>query len=195
MPQPKSSDDARLSQLRELLGQAVVIPTERLQAVLDDARRRGHIDTKGVEEIVQGVLKQSEDARTRLETLLGRVAEATGLRRAPTSGRGKKDGTQPTQTERTKERAKASTPAARTKAAASGSKGAPAAAKKDTASKGGASTTARGFPIKGYDDLKAAEITAKLDGLTAAQLKKVRKHESDGKSRKGILSAIDRKLK
>jgi hypothetical protein len=175
MPQPKSSDDARLRQLRELLGQAVVIPTERLQSVLDDARRRGHVDTKGVEEIVQGVLKQSEEARGRLESLLAAAWEPwlRALGRTPT-----KDGTTPTQTAQAKERAKASGTAATT-----------------STQKRAAPSTSRGFPIKGYDSLKAAEITAKLDGLTAAQLKKVRKKESDGKGRKGILSAIDRKLK
>jgi polyhydroxyalkanoate synthesis regulator phasin len=50
------------------------------------------------------------------------------------------------------------------------------------------------FPILGYDDLTAAQITKRLDDLTPAQLRKVREHERAGAARKSVLAAIERKL-
>jgi polyhydroxyalkanoate synthesis regulator phasin len=54
----------------------------------------------------------------------------------------------------------------------------------------GAST----FPILGYDDLTAAQITKRLTGLTPAELRKVRDHERRHGARKSVLNAIERKL-
>jgi hypothetical protein len=51
------------------------------------------------------------------------------------------------------------------------------------------------FPILGYDDLSAAQITERLDALTPAQLRKVRDHEKRNANRKSVLQAIERKLK
>lgn len=231
MPQPKSSDDARLSQLRELLGQAVVIPTERLQAVLDDARRGGHIDTKGVDEIVGGLLRQAEDVRSQIESILGAAGAAVGraqeagraasepLLRAV--GRGSKGDDTPStvggggagaksrQAVAKASRSKASGASSSTTAAspkgtpakASSSKAKPKPKPKSSKASTSKATTSKAsspggstLPIKDYDDLKAADVTKKLDGLSAADLRKVRKHEADGKSRKGVLQAIDRKL-
>jgi hypothetical protein len=50
------------------------------------------------------------------------------------------------------------------------------------------------FPIPGYDDLTAAQVTERLDGLTPAELRTVREHERRNANRKSALSAIDRKL-
>jgi hypothetical protein len=50
------------------------------------------------------------------------------------------------------------------------------------------------FPIAGYDDLTAAQVTDRLDGLTPAQLRSVRDHERRNANRKSVLAAIDRKL-
>ena len=50
------------------------------------------------------------------------------------------------------------------------------------------------FPIAGYDDLTAAQVTERLDGLTPAQLRTVRDHERRNANRKSVLAAIDRKL-
>jgi hypothetical protein len=51
-----------------------------------------------------------------------------------------------------------------------------------------------GFPIAGYDDMTAAQVTEHLDGLTPAQLRAVRDHERRNANRKSVLAAIDRKL-
>jgi hypothetical protein len=51
-----------------------------------------------------------------------------------------------------------------------------------------------GFPITGYDDLTAAQVTEHLDGLSAPQLRQVREHEKRNANRKSVLAAIERKL-
>jgi hypothetical protein len=51
------------------------------------------------------------------------------------------------------------------------------------------------FPILGYDDLSAAQISERMDDLTPAQLRKVRDHEKRNANRKSVLQAIERKLK
>jgi hypothetical protein len=51
------------------------------------------------------------------------------------------------------------------------------------------------FPILGYDDLSAGQITERLNDLTPAQLRKVRDHEKRNANRKTVLGAIERKLK
>lgn len=51
------------------------------------------------------------------------------------------------------------------------------------------------FPIAGYDDLTAAEITKRLGDLTPAQLRKVRDRERRGANRKSVLAAVERKLR
>ena len=50
------------------------------------------------------------------------------------------------------------------------------------------------FPISGYDELAAAQIISRLDGLTPAELRKVRDYERRHGNRKTVLSAIERKL-
>ena len=50
------------------------------------------------------------------------------------------------------------------------------------------------FPITGYDDLTAAEVATELDGMSDADLRKVREYERANANRKTVLGAIDRKL-
>ena len=51
------------------------------------------------------------------------------------------------------------------------------------------------FPISSYDDLTAAEVTGRLDGLTPAELRKVRDYERRNANRKSVLAAVEAKLK
>jgi polyhydroxyalkanoate synthesis regulator phasin len=51
------------------------------------------------------------------------------------------------------------------------------------------------FPISGYEDLTAAQVQDRLDGLAAADLRKVREHEKRHANRKTVLRAIDQRLK
>ena len=50
------------------------------------------------------------------------------------------------------------------------------------------------FPIAGYEDLTAAQVAERLDGLSVAELRQVRDHERRNANRKTVLSAIERKL-
>jgi polyhydroxyalkanoate synthesis regulator phasin len=54
---------------------------------------------------------------------------------------------------------------------------------------------ATAFPIAGYEDLTAAQVQARLDGLAAADLRTVREHEKRHANRKTVLRAIDQRLK
>jgi hypothetical protein len=50
------------------------------------------------------------------------------------------------------------------------------------------------LPIGDYEDLTAAQVVDRLEGLSAAQLRQVRDHERRNANRKTVLSAIERKL-
>lgn len=50
------------------------------------------------------------------------------------------------------------------------------------------------FPISGYDDLTAAQIIARLDTLTPAELRKVRDYERRRGNRSSVIDAIEAKL-
>jgi hypothetical protein len=54
--------------------------------------------------------------------------------------------------------------------------------------------TAQSFPILGYDDLTAAQVQGRLDGLSPAELRKVRDYERRHANRKSALAAIDKRL-
>ena len=51
-----------------------------------------------------------------------------------------------------------------------------------------------GIPIANYDDLTAAQITSKLDGLSAADLRDIREYEKKNANRKSVLAALDKRL-
>jgi polyhydroxyalkanoate synthesis regulator phasin len=53
----------------------------------------------------------------------------------------------------------------------------------------------RGLPIAGYDDLSAPQVQERLDGLTPAELRRLRDHEQRHANRKTVLDRIDRKLR
>lgn len=50
------------------------------------------------------------------------------------------------------------------------------------------------FPITGYDDLTAAKVADRLEGLSPAELRAVRDHERRNANRKSVLTAIERRL-
>jgi hypothetical protein len=50
------------------------------------------------------------------------------------------------------------------------------------------------FPVLGYDDLTAAQVQTRLDGLTPAELRKVRDYEKRNANRKSVLDAVENKL-
>jgi polyhydroxyalkanoate synthesis regulator phasin len=52
----------------------------------------------------------------------------------------------------------------------------------------------QGFPILGYDELTAAQVQSRLDGLSPPELRRVRDHERRHANRKSVLAAIDKHL-
>lgn len=51
------------------------------------------------------------------------------------------------------------------------------------------------LPIQSYDELSAAAVQDQLDGLTPAELRKLRDYERRNANRKTVLDAIARKLR
>jgi len=52
-----------------------------------------------------------------------------------------------------------------------------------------------GFPIAGYDELNVKEISDRLDGMSAAEIRTVREYEKRNKNRETLIESADRKLK
>jgi hypothetical protein len=53
---------------------------------------------------------------------------------------------------------------------------------------------AGGFPIEGYDDLTAAQINGRLDGLSEADLRQVLDYEKKNANRKTVLNNVEKRL-
>ena len=51
------------------------------------------------------------------------------------------------------------------------------------------------FPISSYDDLTAAQISERLDDLSASDLRKVRDYEKRNANRKSVLAAVEKQLR
>jgi hypothetical protein len=51
------------------------------------------------------------------------------------------------------------------------------------------------LPIASYDELSAAAVQDQLDGLTPAELRRLRDYERQNANRKTVLDAIGRKLR
>ena len=50
------------------------------------------------------------------------------------------------------------------------------------------------LPIKRYDHLTVDEITAKLDGLSRSELKKIKTYEQQHNNRKTLVELVERRL-
>jgi hypothetical protein len=50
------------------------------------------------------------------------------------------------------------------------------------------------FPILGYDELTAGQVTSRLADLAPAELRKVRDYEKRNANRKSVLNAVAGKL-
>lgn len=51
-----------------------------------------------------------------------------------------------------------------------------------------------GAPIEGYDELNVKDAASRLDGLSDAELQRVREYETQNKNRQTLLDRIDQKL-
>jgi hypothetical protein len=56
-------------------------------------------------------------------------------------------------------------------------------------------SAAANLPIAGYDGLSAPQVQERLDGLTPAELRKLRDYERRNANRKTVLDRIERRLR
>ena len=163
---------AAIASLRDVLAQGIVIPGDRLQETMDEAVRRGRMTAQDAGDLVQNIVaigrRQSQDALAEIEDLVGRSAAET---RRIARDRVRDVGTAARRTPGT-DRALRTVDRVR-RAAGLGNP----------------------FPIIGYDDLTAAQVTDRLGELNPAELRKVRDHERRNANRKSVLTAIERKLR
>jgi polyhydroxyalkanoate synthesis regulator phasin len=157
---------------REALEKSITISRERLQEVVDDAVRRGRITRGDAEEMVGRLVTrgrdQAEDLMAQLERVISQLREAPGRARQEVGGRA----------EQARKRA----------------------VKAVDMPLAGADRMRRaaripGFPITAYDQLSIRQIDRRLQELSRAELRRVRDYERRTKARKGVLRAVDRKLR
>jgi polyhydroxyalkanoate synthesis regulator phasin len=171
-PEESSRAEQSVQAFREALEKSVTISRERLQEVVDDAVRRGRMTRGDAEEMVGRLLTrgrdQAEDLRGQLERVLSQLREAPDRARREVGGR-----------------------AVVARKRAVGAVDKPLASADRVRRRAGVP----GFPITAYDQLSIRQIDRRLQELSRAQLRKVRDYERRNKARKGVLRAVDRKLK
>jgi len=164
-----------------------MVTRDRIEEVLEDAVERGRVTADDAQEMLQGILsrgrQQTNDVLGDLEQLLGRGRSEVGT---ATSG-ARKRGTDAAG--RARKQVEDATSSARNRAREVADPGVVLA---DRARRtAGIGPT---FPIMGYDDLTAAQVQGRLDGLTPAELRKVRDYEKRNANRKSVLNAVETKL-
>jgi polyhydroxyalkanoate synthesis regulator phasin len=182
-----------VAELRDALAQRLITPLnlvmltrDRIEEVLEDAVARGRVTADDAQELLQGMLQrgrqQTNEVLGDLETLLGRatseVASPRTVRKRGTDAAG-----------RARKQVGDATTKARSRAREAAD---PVIAQADRARR--TAGIGPSFPILGYDDLTAAQVTSRLDGLTPAELRKVRDYEKRNANRKSVLNAIESKL-
>lgn len=147
----------------------VLLTRERIQATLDDAVERGRMTSADASDLAGALFergrRQTEDLLADVEQLLGRSRDQLD----DTTGDVKR-----------KTRGKVAGPADRV------------LREVDRARRVAGITS--GFPVSGYDDLTAAQVTGRLSELTPADLRKVRDYEKRNANRKSVLAAVEQKL-
>ena len=158
---------SNLSALRETLSEGVVITSERIQEAMDDAVRRGKVTADDAQEIVTRLVNSGrKQTRDLLDELEALV----------TRGRGTVEDT-------------ARTAAGRARRAPGSDR-----VLKEVDRARRAAGLGPSFPITDYENLTAAQVTGRLDELSAAELRKIRDHEKRNANRKTVLEAVDKQL-
>jgi polyhydroxyalkanoate synthesis regulator phasin len=176
MASPGTEESTRAEEsvqaFREALEKSITISRERLQEVVDDAVRRGRITRGDAEEMVGRLVTrgrdQAEDLMAQLERVISQLREAPGRARQEVSGRAEQ---------------------ARKRAVEAVDKPLAGADRMRRAAR------VPGFPITAYDQLSIRQIDHRLQELSRVELRRVRDYERRNKARKGVLRAVDRKLR
>ncbi|MBA2348038.1 MAG: hypothetical protein H0V81_07070 [Solirubrobacterales bacterium] len=156
---------ANLASLRDLLAGGVVLTAQRLQESVDDAVSRGRMTRRDAEELSRGLVRAG---RQQTADLVADLEQLLGR------GRGDLDSARSI-----------------TKGAVKGSSER-VLREVDRARRAAGLGTV--FPILGYDELTAAQVTARLKELTPTELRKVRDHEQANAARKTVLRAVEKAL-
>jgi polyhydroxyalkanoate synthesis regulator phasin len=156
-----------------------MLTRDRIEEVVNDAVERGRMTAEDAQTLVQGLVQrgreQTDSVMSDLEGLLERGRDASGgAATAVTQAR-----------KRASDAARGATKRAREQAD-------PVLAQADRARR--AAGVGPSFPILGYDDLTAAQVQSRLDGLSPAELRKVRDYEKRNANRKSVLDAVQSKL-
>jgi polyhydroxyalkanoate synthesis regulator phasin len=145
-----------------------MITRDRIEEVVNDAVERGRVTAEDAQSIVQGLVQRGREQTNTvmgdLESLLQPGAKAR--KQVSDAARGA--------AKRAREQAD------------------PVLAQADRARR--AAGVGPSFPILGYDDLTAAQVQSRLDGLSPAELRKVRDYEKRNANRKSVLDAVQSKL-
>ena len=175
-----------MAELRDAITRGVIRPLnlvmltrDRIEEVVNDAVERGRVTAEDAQQLVQGLVQrgreQTDSVMGDLEGLLERSREAP-VAAASAVGQARK---------RVSDTAKGAGKRAREQAD-------PVLATADRARR--AAGVGPSFPILGYDDLTAAQVQSRLDGLSPAELRKVRDYEKRNANRKSVLDAVQTKL-
>ena len=169
----KSVADLRNALTRGIIGplNLVMLTRDRIEEVMEDAVSRGRMTADDAQKLAQDLInrgrKQTNDVLSDLESLLG------------ASGRGSDAAS------RARRQVSEATALARSAAD-------PVLATADRARR--VAGVGPSFPILGYDDLTAAQVQSRLDGLSPAELRKVRDYERRNANRKTVLAAVESRL-
>jgi hypothetical protein len=166
-----------VAELREALRKNLIKPSgmvlltrERIEEALRGSGKVSAKDARGIaSDLVKRGRKETNDVLRDLENLFDKGRRDIGKR---ASGVRKQAGS------------------ARGRATRAAS---PALAQADRARR--AAKVGSTFPISLYEDLNVGQIKSRLKDLTPAELRKVRDHERRNANRKGVLSAIESKLR
>jgi polyhydroxyalkanoate synthesis regulator phasin len=141
----------------------VVLTTERIQEILDDAAERGRVTRSDANELAAELISRGRQQTDQLLSDVERVI-GFGRRQLSPATRGARWSESIDLLVRSADRARRSVGVGET------------------------------FPILGYDDLTAAQVQVRLEGLAPAELRRVREYERRHANRKSVLEAIDKSL-
>src|SRR3954468_23895733 len=162
----------------------VMISRERIEDALDEVVKRGRMTRDDAGQLSQALFtvgrQQTDDVMKDLEQLLGR-------------GRTRFDERTGTVRDRSVEAARGARRSVGQAADAARKAADPLLVQADRARR--VAGVGPSFPISGYDDLTAAQISTRLESLTPAELRKVRDYERRRGNRKSVLEAIEAKLR
>lgn len=189
-PSAEHEDDLSPKALVELIGQrmidqlgVVILTKERIEETVGDAVSRGRVTTDDAQALVTSLL---ERGRRQTSDLLGDIEQVLDKSRQELEDGAKLARRKGEDAARL---ARRQVDDAKARARKQGNAGVVKTEKPRKAATGGAE-----LPIDDYDELTAAQVKSRLDGLTPAELRRVREYERRHANRKSALKAIETQL-